>query len=87
MRGIQDVVYEIVKESKEKGLSYITKKQIITEMQQKGIKLENFQTQVGQALYHLQQRKKFRRPKIRQVYDQEKEIFVGYTVYKEKPRL
>lgn len=53
-----------MKEAKKNGLPYLTKQQVITEVQHI-VKLKNPSTQVGQALWHLSRYSKFRTPKVK----------------------
>ena len=64
--GIQLAVYEAIKQGKELGLPYITKQQIIDNVN-RVIELKKPGTQIGQALYQLQHQKKYVGPKIKHV--------------------
>ena len=71
-RGIQQQVLDAIKDSKRMHYECITKKEIITQVQQKGLKLKQPESQVGQALYQLQRTTKFRQPRIQKVKTDEK---------------
>jgi len=85
--GIQDNVYNIIKEAKKKGLPFITKADIIKNLKQKNITLRNVETQVGQALYQLQRMTKFRRRRIKKYYNKKTKKPVGWTTYEDKINL
>ena len=63
-RSIQKTVLEIIRESKKSGLPYLTKQQVITEVQHI-IKLKNPSAQIGQALWRLSRYSKFKEPKVK----------------------
>jgi len=65
--GIQDYVLQAIKDSKRMGYDCINKKEIIIHIKQKGFKLKNPDSQVGQALYQLQRTTKFRQPRIQKI--------------------
>jgi len=67
--GIQDTVLEVINQSRRMGLKYITKKQIIEEVKRVLPKLKNVDTKVGQALYQLSNKSKYRRQRIKKYYD------------------
>ena len=81
--GIQEEVYNIVEEAKKKKLPFITKIDIIKNLKQKGITMRDPKNQVGQALYHLQQKTKYRRPRVKKYYDK-KGRKQGWTTYEDK---
>lgn len=70
-KGIQQVVLEVIKQSRRMGLKYITKKQIIEQVKRVTPELKNTESKVGQALYQLQRTTKYRRPRIKKFYDGE----------------
>ena len=78
--GIQQYVLEAIKDSKRMHYICITKQEIITQVQQKGFKLKDPQSQVGQALYQLQRTTKFRQPRIQKIKTDEK---TGWTIIDE----
>lgn len=82
-KGIQEAVLKIIEDSKRKKLPYISKKDIIINLKQQGIKLKSPVTQVGQALWHLQRKTKFRRPRIKKFKDK-KGIVKGWTTVEEE---
>ena len=82
-KGIQEAVLKIIEDSKRKRLPYITKKDIIINLKQQGIKFKDANAQVGQALYQLQRKTKFRRPRIRKFKDK-KGVTKGWTTIEEK---
>jgi uncharacterized protein (DUF1919 family) len=63
--GIKEAVFKSIKESKKLKFEYITKKDITRNVIQQGIHLKNPEAQIGQALYHLQLKTKYRRPLIK----------------------
>ena len=63
--GIKEAVFKAVKESKKLKFEYITKKDIIRNVMQQGVHLSHPEAQIGQALYHLQLKTKYRRPLIK----------------------
>ena len=65
--GIQPAVKHTIIQSKKMGLPYITKQQIINEIKKIIPDLKNPTAKVGQALYQLQQEKKYRRVEIRKI--------------------
>jgi len=80
--GIQKTVLEIIKESKKARLKYITKKQIMIETKRAMPELKDVQNKVGQALYQLQRKTKYRRPRIKRFYDKLKKA-LGWTIIDE----
>jgi hypothetical protein len=60
--GIKEAVFKSIKEAKKLKFEYITKKDIIRNVTQQGIHLKSPEAQIGQALYHLQMKTKYRRP-------------------------
>ena len=82
-KGIQEIVLKIIEDAKRKKLPYITKKDIIINIIQQGIKLKNAETQISQALYQLQRKTKYRRPRIRKFKDK-KGIVKGWTTVEEE---
>lgn len=81
--GIQKNVFEIIKQSKIAGLKYITKQQILKEVVRVMPDLNYPQDKVGQALYQLQRKSKFRRPRIKKFYDKDGK-HLGWTVVDEE---
>jgi len=77
--GMQDLVLEIIKQSKLNGLQYITKKQIVTEVKKQFPKTKNLNDKVGQALYHLQKKTKYRQPRIKKIYDETGKKKLGWS--------
>ena len=77
--GIQDLVYNIILDSRKKGLPYIRKKDIINRIESDGIKLKNPNPQVSQALYQLQRQTTFRRQKIKKFFESGRAV--GWTTY------
>jgi len=69
--GIQDTVLEVIKQSKRMGLKYITKQQIIKEVKRIMPDLKNVDTKVGQALYQLSKKSKYKRQRIKKFHDKE----------------
>lgn len=65
--GIQDAVKHTIIQSKKMGLPYITKQQIINEIKKIIPRLKNPTSKVGQALYQLQQPRKYKRNEIRKI--------------------
>lgn len=65
--GIQDAVKHIILQSKKMNLPYITKQQIIQEVKKTIPSLKNTETKVGQALYQLQQPRKYKRQEIKKL--------------------
>jgi len=78
--GIQKSVLHVIENSKKVGLPYITKKQIMKEVS----KIVDFKdknkipNKVGQALYQLQRKSKYRRPRIKKYIDKDGNM-VGWT--------
>jgi len=66
--GIQDIVFNIILQSKKMKFGYITKQQILAEVK-KQMKLKNPSAQVSQSLYQLQQSGKYKFPKIKKKYN------------------
>lgn len=64
--GIQEAVFQAIKKADKLGLPYITKDQIITEVQ-RIMDLKKPSEQVGQALYQLQCDGKFVKKRIEKV--------------------
>jgi len=60
--GIQEAVYKAIEYNKRKDHPYISKKDIIIYLKQKGISLSNPNAQVGQAIRQLQKKTKFQAP-------------------------
>jgi len=81
--GIQEEVFKVVEDSKKKLLPFITKEDIIKNLQQKKIKMRDPKNQVGQALFHLQKKTKYRRPRIKKYLDKNGKK-LGWTTYEEK---
>lgn len=81
--GIQDIVYKIIEESKKKGLPYITKSDIISNIQNTSFNLKDPENQVGQALNHLKTDTKYRRAKIKKYYN-ERGSMKGWTTNEEE---
>jgi len=83
--GIQKAVLHVIEISKKLGLLYITKQQIMQEVS-KIVQLKDPKTdsknQVGQALYQLQHKSKYRRPRIKKYIDKEGNM-LGWTSIKE----
>ena len=69
--GIQKAVLSIIIESKKKKLPYIKKEDIIINLEQQGFNLKDDINQVGQALYQLQRKTKYRRPRIKKFKDKD----------------
>ena len=82
-KGIQEMVLKIIEDSKRKQLPYITKKDIIINLKQQDVKLKDPNAQVGQALYQLQRKTKYRRPRIRKFKDK-KGVTKGWTTVEDK---
>jgi len=80
-QGVQMHVLEAIKDSKKMGFKCITKQEIINQVQQKGFNLNKPEEQVGQALYQLQRKTKFREPRIKKFKTEEKK---GWTVINEE---
>ena len=81
--GIQKTILEIIKQSKEAELKYITKKQITIEALRAMPNLKDHQNKIGQALYQLQRKSKFRRPRIKKYYDKEG-MQLGWTLVQDE---
>jgi len=81
--GIQDEVFKVIEEAKKKQLPFVTKEDIIKNLKQKKVTMRDPTNQVGQALYHLQKKTKYRRPKIKKYFD-EYEKKLGWTTYEDK---
>lgn len=65
--GIQKATFEVIKQSKRNELPYISKQQIINEVKDI-IVLKEPTEQVGQALYQLQRKTKYRQPRIKKYF-------------------
>ena len=65
--GIQASVKYIVQQSKDMNLPYITKQQIIQEVKKLIPNIKNVETKIGQALYQLQQQRKYKRQEIKKI--------------------
>lgn len=81
--GIQNIVFEIIKQSKKIDLKYITKKQITEEVFRVMPDLEHPDDRIGQALYQLQRKTKYRRPRIKKFCDKYGRQ-LGWTVIEEE---
>ena len=68
-----------IKEAKKMKFDYVTKKDIVKNVSQQGIILNNPNAQIGQALYHLQRKTKFRRPQIKKFISKEGKT-LGWTL-------
>jgi len=79
--GIQKLVLEAIKDSKRMHCACITKNEIISQIEGKGITLNKPSSQVSQALFHLQKTTKYRRPRIKRIKTEDK---VGWTVIDDK---
>jgi len=79
--GINDAVLAAIRVAKSTGLPYITKKDIVKYVTELMPQLDNVDTKVGQALFHLQKPTKYRRAKIRKFYNKNKAI--GWTTCSE----
>ena len=84
--GIKEAVFKAVKESKKLKFEYITKKDIIRNVMQQGVHLSHPEAQIGQALYHLQLKTKYRRPLIKKYIhtDVQGKKHRGWTVIDDK---
>lgn len=84
--GIQKAVLQVIENSKQLNLPYITKQQITHEVSQV-IDLEDPKAdstnQIGQALYQLQRKSKYRRPRIKKYKDKDGTI-LGWTTINDK---
>jgi len=81
--GIQKTVLEVIKQSKINDLKYITKKQITNEVVRVLPNLNYPEDKVGQALYQLQRKSKYRRPRIKKFYDKNGKQ-LGWTIVDEQ---
>ena len=81
--GIHEKVFGVIEEAKKKQLPFITKEDIIKNLEQKKVKLRDPKHQVGQALFHLQKKTKYKRPKIKKFYDKQGKK-LGWTTYEDK---
>lgn len=72
--GIQESVFRAIKKAEKLGLPYITKDQIIEEVQ-RNMELRKPSEQVGQALYQLQREGKFVKKRIEKVKIPSKEQY------------
>lgn len=77
--GVQDIVFNIILQSKKMKFGYITKQQILNEVKKQMTELKNPSAQVSQALYQLQQSGKYKFPKIKKKYNS-KGIKLGWTL-------
>lgn len=75
--GIQASVKYIVKQSRDMDLPYITKQQIIHEVKKLIPNIKNVEIKIGQALYQLQQPRKYKRQEIKKI---------GYNKYTTIPQ-
>lgn len=68
--GIQSSVKYIIQQSKDMNLPYITKQQIIQEVKKLIPNIKNVEVKIGQALYQLQQPRKYKRQEVKKIgYD------------------
>jgi len=81
--GIQKTVFEIIKQSKIMGLKYIKKEDIEKQIQTVFPELEPLKPKISQALYQLQRKTKFRRPRIKKCFDKNG-VRLGWTVVDEE---
>lgn len=81
--GIQDEVYSVVEEARKKRLPFVTKEDIIKNLKQKSITMRDPKNQVSQALYQLQKKSKYKRPRIKKYYDKQGKK-QGWTTYEDK---
>lgn len=65
--GIQASVNYIIHQSKDMNLFYITKQQIIQEVKKLIPNIKNVEVKIGQALYQLQQPRKYKRQEIKKI--------------------
>jgi len=79
--GIQKAVLQVIENSKKLELPYITKQQIMKEVS-KIVELKDPENQIGQALYQLQRKSKYRRPRIKKFKDKDGNM-LGWTAVKE----
>jgi len=83
--GINETVFEIIKQSRQKdiNLPYITRQQIVAEFKHLKPEIQSPEQKIGQALYHLQKKTKFRRPRVKRFFDK-KGKRLGWTVVEEE---
>ena len=82
--GIQEIVFNIIKESNKRKKEYITKQQIVKEAKKTLGDNPNINMKVGQALNTLQKRTTFKRPRIKKVFHEEIKRNIGWTLADEK---
>jgi len=83
--GIQKAVLQVIEESKKAGLPYITKQQIMNDVSKIVILKDpknDSKNEIGQALYQLQRKTKYRRPRIKKYFDKDGNM-LGWTSVKE----
>lgn len=81
--GIQKTVLEIIKQSKVMDLNYIKKQDIEKQLTKVYPDLNPIDIKVGQALFQLQRKTKFRRPRIKKYYNKEG-VRLGWTIVDEE---
>jgi hypothetical protein len=81
--GIQDKVFAVIEEAKKKQLPFITKEDIIKNLKQKKVKMRDPEHQVGQALFHLQKKTKYKRPRVKKFFDKHGRK-LGWTTFEDK---
>ena len=78
--GIQSSVRYIVQQSKDMNLPYITKQQIMQEVKKLIPNIKNMEVKIGQALYQLQQPRKYKRQEVKKIGYDKYTISPKYTV-------
>ena len=82
--GIQEVVFNIIKDNNIRKKEYTTKQQIVQEAKKILGDNPNINVKVGQALNVLQKRKTFKRPRIKKVFHEETKRNIGWTLADEQ---
>jgi len=81
--GIQKEVLYVIEDAKRKGLPFVTKADILHNLEQRNIELKRPEAQVSQALFHLQKETMYRRPRIKKYYNKEGHK-KGWTTYEDE---